>query len=148
MIIELVNCRTPACVERGDVKHRVEWNGATLQEARRIQKTTGQSVKDWDAALGAGTFELESIEALLMWGVLVHARLGIVVDLDEVDFEVQDFQLIYPDVQVEVDAGKETPTSPRPESSPDTTSGASTGEASTPRSSTTPPTSGGGSDSP
>lgn len=145
MIIELKNCRTPACVAAGDTKHRVDWDGLTLQECRKLQKTMGWSPGEWQDALSAGATGPHGVEAMLMWGLMVHSRLGIQVGFEEIDFMPDDLDFL-PEPVAEPE-GKETPTSPRPDGDPSSTSGTSTGEGSTARSSTTQPTSGGGSDS-
>lgn len=148
MIIELADCRTPACIERGDTKHRVVWDMPTVQELLRIQKTLGMTAAEWEDALnGMADMSARSLEAMLMLVQLVHGRLGVPVAFDEIDFRGPDLHFL-PDPTVEPEGKAETPGSPHPDDGPASTSGTPARAGSKARSSTTPPTSGGTSGSP
>lgn len=148
-IIRLKKCLTPAC---NGAPHEWEFEDFSLQELRRIQKQFGADVPTFLAKISEGGVDGEALDAMLMWFVLLHRRIGVTASLDEVDFLMDDLEFVNPDAPP---ADEEKPTEPEttshlPEVEPgsSSTSGPEPAAESTPKSSPTPEPSGGTSGSP
>lgn len=148
-IIRLKKCLTPAC---DGAPHEWEFDDFSLQELRRIQKQFGVDVPVFLARIAEGGMDGDALDALLMWFVLLHRRIGVTVSLDEVDFLMDDVEFVDPDAPP---ADEEKPTElattshlPEEPAGSSSTSGPSPEVESTPKSSPTPEPSGGTSGSP
>lgn len=151
MIIELRGCRTPVCVAAGTIDHQWAFERPTIQELRRVQRVLGLDPHEWESALQAGADRVTSaaLDAMVMLVQLLHIRIGVEAPFDEIDFDMGaiDFHL---DPAASDDPAGKAPTSisRHPDGPDGSTCGGSPTEASTPKSFTTAPTCGGGSDSP
>lgn len=154
IIIELVRCKVPACVEAGKTTHRWEFDRPTIRELLRIQETLGQDPEEWEAALNEAATKLtpNAMRASLMLVNVLHRRIGILCTYEETDYDIYDLQFLDdPAAEPEAEGGKALiPISPLPgeDELATSTSGTSPRAGSGRRSSPTPRTSGGSSGSP
>lgn len=121
IVIELADCRTPACMTAGATKHRWEWERPTVRELLRVQETLGMDPDQWQEALGQAMEGLttDALKASIMLVTVLHSRIGVPATYEEVDFDLFALQFLAdPDAdaaQAEDDPGKaETPASPHP----------------------------------
>lgn len=145
MIIVSRNCLVAEC---GGQDHKWEFERPTLREFRAIQEALGLSPDDFERVLNdqAELVSVQYIDALLMLITILHRRDGVGVAFEDVDADIADLDFMADPVA----EPEEKPTGPPATSLPpevpppgDSTSGVSTGAESEPRSSATPPTSGG-----
>ncbi|SEG44966.1 hypothetical protein SAMN04489712_105280 [Thermomonospora echinospora] len=150
MIIISHKCLVAGCPE---TSHKWEWNGQpTLRELLYVQETLGMEPAEYREALNSAMTGLTTagIKAALMMVHLLHRRDGILTPFEDVDLDPTQLETILdpaPDDPAESEGkGTGTPTTPsRPlDDATSSTSGPAAEEGSEPRSSTTPPTSGGG----
>jgi hypothetical protein len=152
MILVSKKCLVTGCPSYGQ-EHRWEWERPTLREILAVQETLGMEPAEFDAALASAGEGITAAgaKAWLMVLTLLHRRIGVNVAYDEVDADLGQLELL-PDPQATPEAegkGTGTPTTPSPRpSGPENSSGPAPGEASAPRSSTTPVTSGSSTGSP
>lgn len=157
MFITITKCLVPEC--KG-TSHKWEFERPTLREIQRIETATGLDLDQWAEGLNEalGTFTSVGIKATLALVDILHRRDGIKVPFEDIDLDpaLIDISFEGDDDQAEGEDQEDgegkgpapAPTSPHPEPGSDSTSGPSSEAESTPRSSTTPPTSGGTSASP
>ena len=127
IIVELVDCQVPTCVEAGDTKHRWEWEGPTVHEMIHLQELLGMDLDEWEAALNEGAKRTpQSLRASIGLVNVLHRRIGRPVGFDETEFNVYKLGFLLDPSMVPDPAGKDTPTSPLPDGGPASTSGPST----------------------
>lgn len=161
MIITIGKCLVPECA---GASHKWEFETPTLRELQRMEKTAGISIDQFagglDDALDTGITSA-AINAVLALVDILHRRNGVRVPFEDIDVDPGDFHLDLgadetdgePDDDADTEAGKgpdpTPPSHPHEDTAPgEPASGPSTEAESEPRSSSTPPGSGGGSASP
>lgn len=148
MIVTLENCLVPECVAAGETSHKWEFERPTVQELLQIQETLGLDPDEFEDALNE-RMSARMLKAAILLVVIFHKRAGVVVAFDDCDFDIAELDF-HGDPTPDEPEGKEQTISPLPEVDDpgSSTSGPSPEVASASSSSTTEPTSGGGTGSP